>query len=139
MPVKDQIESAVESVAVDGSIVVADDESMIRGILRSLLASVGQHVATATDGEFAVHLASRLCAKLIVLDSNMPRLNGLTACERIRALSQHASTPIFVLTVCSKGDAEKAAFKAGATIYMAKPFAPKEIGRNNRSYNRFAS
>ena len=111
---------------IDG-IIVADDDSMIRGILRSLFASVGQQVASTSNGEQAVDLASRMQAKLILLDMNMPRLNGLVACQRIRALPGHASTPVVVLTVCREPDASKAAFKAGATLYIAKPFQPMAL------------
>lgn len=103
-------------------VVVADDDSMIRGILRSRLTDLGQDVFLAADGEEAVGLASRMPARLVILDLNMPKLNGMRACEQIRALPGYETTPIVILTVNDDPRTKAAAERAGATAFLSKPF-----------------
>jgi CheY-like chemotaxis protein len=104
-------------------VIVADDDPMIRSVLRSRLEALGVTVFVAADGLEAVTLASRMHAALIMLDLNMPRLNGLLACQRIRKLPGNAQTPIVVLTSTVGKDAETAAARVGATTYLTKPFS----------------
>jgi CheY-like chemotaxis protein len=103
-------------------VIVADDDGMIRGILRAKLEALDVTVFLASDGLEAVEFASRIQAALIILDLKMPRLNGLLACERIRRLPGNALTPIVILTALSGKDAEVASVRVGATAYFAKPF-----------------
>ena len=65
-------------------VIVADDDAMIRSVLRSKLQAIDQTVLLASNGLEAVELASRIQARLILLDLGMPQLNGLLACQRIR-------------------------------------------------------
>lgn len=112
--------------AVHG-VIVADDDVLIRGILRSMLASVGQDVFVAASGEEAVDFASMVRASLILLDLKMPGLNGLLACQQIRGLPGHATTPIVVLTAHDTASARVAAERVGATLFIGKPFQPAAL------------
>jgi len=103
-------------------VIVADDDPVIRGILRGKLAAIGQEVFLACDGEEAVALASRMRAAMVILDLEMPRLNGLEACQAIRKLPAHSKTPIVILTAHDGQDAEDAASRVGATAFLTKPF-----------------
>jgi CheY-like chemotaxis protein len=105
-------------------IIVADDDSVIRDVLRTRLEALDLNVFLACDGLEAVDLALRIDAALIILDLKMPRLNGLLACERIRQLPRNAKTPIAILTALPGMDAAAAAAEVGATAYFAKPFRP---------------
>ena len=97
---------------------------MVRGVLRVVLMTSGHDVfMTATGGE-AVELASRMRAMLVLLDLNMPKLNGLLACERLRALPGYADTPIVMLTAYDNLAARCASARVGATLFIAKPFRP---------------
>ena len=75
-------------------IIVADDDGMIRSILRASLDALDLNVFLASDGLEAVELASRIRAALIILDLKMPRMNGMLACQQIRLLPGNARTPI---------------------------------------------
>jgi CheY-like chemotaxis protein len=108
-------------------IIVADDDAMIRSVVRSTLEAIGQTVLLASDGLEAVELASRMRARLIMLDLRMPRLNGLLACQQIRQLPHNAKTPIVILTSLVRKDAEAAASRTGATAFLAKPFRSAEL------------
>jgi two-component system alkaline phosphatase synthesis response regulator PhoP len=105
-------------------VIIADDDGMIRDILRTRLEALDLNVFLASNGLEAVDLASRIRAALIILDLKMPQLNGLLACERIRQLPGNAQTPIVVLTALPGQDAATAASRVGATAYFAKPFRP---------------
>jgi CheY-like chemotaxis protein len=105
-------------------IIVADDDGMIRSILRASLDALDLNVFLASDGLEAVELASGIRAALIILDLKMPRMNGLLACQQIRLLPGNAQTPIVILTSLTGKDAETATARVGATAYFSKPFRP---------------
>jgi len=104
------------------SIIVADNDALIRDLLRSMLVNEGYSVFLAADGEEALGFAQRIRAQLVVLDLNMPRLNGFRACEAIRGLPGYDRVPIVVLTVYDGWDAREAARRIGATEFVTKPF-----------------
>jgi CheY-like chemotaxis protein len=105
-------------------VIVADDDPLIRSILRAKLEAIDMNVFLVSDGLEAVEYASRIHAALIILDLKMPRLNGLLACQRIRLLPGNEHTPIAILTSMQLKEAEAAATRVGATTYFTKPFRP---------------
>jgi CheY-like chemotaxis protein len=105
-------------------VIVADNDVMIRSLLRSLLEGMGQTVILATCGEETMVLASQVQAGLVMLDLNMPRLNGFLTCERLRRLPGYETTPIVILSA-HEGERERhAAALVGTTLFLAKPFQP---------------
>ena len=111
------------------SIIIAEDDGLMRGILRSLLIHSGRSVFLAGDGEEAVALARRVVARLVILDLRMPRMNGLRACEEIHRLPNYATVPIAVLTSMLSSDATHAARCVGATAVFHKPIKPMTLLR----------
>jgi CheY-like chemotaxis protein len=103
-------------------VIVADDDPLIRSILRANLESIRQEVFPANNGQEAVALATRMQAALIILDVRMPKLDGLLACKEIRELPGYADTPIVMLTFDDSQASQTAASRAGATMFLAKPF-----------------
>jgi CheY-like chemotaxis protein len=114
------LQSPVQTTGV----IVADDDPMVRSVLRAQLEALNLNVFVAGDGLEAVELASRVQAVMIILDLQMPRMNGMLACKRIRLLPGNAQTPIVILTSTSAKDAEAVAARVGATAYFMKPFRP---------------
>jgi CheY-like chemotaxis protein len=110
-----------------GSVIIADDDPLIRSVLRSKLEGLGQSVLIATDGLEAVAAASKVRAALILLDFNMPKLNGLMACKRIREQPLNAETPIVALTALNMENIEAAALRAGATMFLTKPIGMSQL------------
>jgi CheY-like chemotaxis protein len=104
--------------------IVVDDDPVIRAILRSTLAGIGIGVHLAACGAEASTIARRIKADLFILDLVMPRMNGLQACRTLRTMEAYGETPIVVLTGHNSEDAQAAAFQAGATMFLAKPFRP---------------
>jgi CheY-like chemotaxis protein len=111
-------------------VIVADNDHIVRGILRSILEREGFTVLQAADGLEAIDYAMRVRAGLVILDYKMPRLDGFGACTQIRHLPGYAETPIAVLTAFDNEDTREAAERAGVTTVLAKPFRPVDLLRS---------
>ncbi|HEX9124451.1 MAG TPA: response regulator transcription factor [Actinomycetota bacterium] len=105
-------------------VLVVDDEIGIRRALSRALAARDYEVESAADGEQAVALAERTQPDLVVLDLNLPKLDGLEVCRRIRGWS---SVPILVLSVREDELDKVAALDLGADDYLTKPFGIDEL------------
>jgi CheY-like chemotaxis protein len=108
-------------------LIVADDSSMIRDLLRSHLDPRFGHVYLATDGAEAVEIARRILARLVLLDYRMPRLNGLDACRAIRGLEAYARVPVVLLTAYDDERARREAMRVGVSSFVPKPFSPEQL------------
>jgi CheY-like chemotaxis protein len=102
-------------------ILAADDSDEVLTYLADALAPLGGVFLKASDGEEAVSLAFRMQLDLIILDIDMPRLNGLEACRRLRELPFTVEVPVLFLTADSSEQTIQAAFEAGATDFLNKP------------------
>ncbi len=105
-------------------ILVVDDDPQIRRVLRTALIAQGYEVTDARNGEEAVEKMRDEKPDLIILDMNMPRMNGLETCRSVRATSD---VPIIMLTVRNAESDKVDALDAGADDYMTKPFSSPEL------------
>ncbi len=110
-------------------VIVADNDYIVRGILRSVLDGQGFTVIQAVNGLEAIEYATRTSARLIILDYKMPKMDGLSACAKIRRLSGYGDVPIAILTAFDNKETRAAAERAGATTLIAKPFTPFDLLR----------
>lgn len=110
-------------------VIMADNDSIIRGILRSVLESQGFTVLSAANGIEAVDLAMRMRARLVILDYKMPRLDGFAACAEIRELDGYSDVPILMLTAFDDAGVREKAERVGATAFLPKPFTPRNLLR----------
>lgn len=106
------------------TILVADDEPKILMFIRANLEARGYEVHLAQDGVEAVQQAGLVAPELIVLDVNMPRMDGIEACRRIR---QWSSVPIIILSVRGDEKDKVRALDEGADDYVTKPFGIEEL------------
>ena len=105
--------------------VIAEDEALIRMDLAEMLSEEGYDVVgQAPDGEQAVTLAEEHRPDLVILDVKMPRLDGITAAERIAA---QRIAPVVILTAFSQRDLVERARDAGAMAYLVKPFSKSDL------------
>jgi DNA-binding response OmpR family regulator len=105
-------------------ILVVDDESRIRNIIRKYAEFEGHTGTEAGDGMEAVHLCRRESFDLIIMDIMMPELDGFSACREIRKITQ---TPIIMLSARSEEYDRINGFEVGVDDYVVKPFSPKEL------------
>jgi DNA-binding response OmpR family regulator len=115
------------SDATARDIIIADNDYIIRGLLRSMLESRNFSVLQAVDGFEAIDYASRTKACLVILDYKMPKLDGFATCREMRRLPAYVDVPIVILTAFNDDETREAALHAGATLFMTKPFTAIDL------------
>ncbi len=111
-------------------VLIVDDDPFIRKLIATTLEDVaGFELLQASDGAEAVDIAAREEPEIVFLDIDMPRLDGIEACERIRTEPGTATTTIVMLTATSRSDHERRAEDAGADLFLTKPFSPLDLLR----------
>ncbi|MFG3045642.1 ANTAR domain-containing response regulator [Streptomyces sp. NPDC048241] len=106
-------------------VVIAEDEALIRLDLKEMLEEEGYTVVgEAGDGEQAVELAREHKPDLVILDVKMPKLDGISAAEKI---AEESIAPVLMLTAFSQRDLVERARDAGAMAYLVKPFSKTDV------------
>jgi CheY-like chemotaxis protein len=112
------------------TILVVDDDPMIRKLIATTLEDVsGYRLQEAGDGFEAVERAVDVRPEIVFLDIDMPRLNGIETCRRLRSDPATASSTIVMLTGDAGDVAERSAQDAGADLFLTKPFSPLHLLR----------
>ena len=108
-------------------VLVVDDDPGMREVLESILVLENTMVYTAVDGKDAVQKTLALMPDLILLDVNMPKLNGLTFCKAIRAGKETRNIPVIIITSLTAAGRLEECMEAGADDFLGKPFAVEEL------------
>jgi diguanylate cyclase (GGDEF)-like protein len=104
-----------------GVVLVADDDPVMRLLMLEMLGQVGLDGIEAEDGEQAVAYFQSMAPDLILLDVEMPRMDGFSACREIRRIETGAPVPIIMVTGGDDIEAVTSAYEAGATDFVSKP------------------
>jgi two-component system cell cycle response regulator DivK len=115
-------------------ILVVEDQEDNRRILRDLLTSVGYEVIQAENGEEALNVAARERPDLILMDIQLPLLDGYEATRRLKANPSLATIPIIVVTSYALSGDETKARAAGCDAYVTKPYSPRALLAKIREY-----
>jgi two-component system, OmpR family, KDP operon response regulator KdpE len=107
-----------------GRILVVDDDPQIRRVMRATLVSHSYEVIEARDGAEGLEKAAQEMPSLVLLDMNMPGMDGLETC---RLLRRGSDTPVIILSVRNSEKDKVAALDAGADDYVTKPFSIEEL------------
>jgi two-component system response regulator BaeR len=105
-------------------ILLIEDDSGIRALERDYLLKEGYTVIEASDGESGIETTKHQKPDLIVLDLNLPVVDGITVCKTIRKFSD---TPILMVTAKTKEEDELKGLAVGADDYIKKPFSPRVL------------
>ena len=112
------------------TILIVDDDESIRRLIATTLEDVsGYRMSEAADGEEAVRRARDVQPSIVFLDIDMPRLNGIETCRRLKSEPVTADATIVMLTGDSEQEAELEARRAGADLFLTKPFSPLHLLR----------
>jgi CheY-like chemotaxis protein len=115
---------------VTHTILIVDDDPMIRKLITTTLEDVGGYsLREAGDGLAAVEAALQERPEIVFLDYDMPLLDGVEACRRLRSDPATAEATIVMLTAMSDGPAHERAAAAGADLFLTKPFSPLRLLR----------
>ncbi|HEX8569516.1 MAG TPA: response regulator transcription factor [Caulobacteraceae bacterium] len=106
------------------TILVVDDDPHIRQLLTFALTKAGLDAAEAADGEAALAAIEAKAPDLVILDINMPRMNGIEVCRRLRA---QGDLPILFLSSRDDEIDKVLGIELGADDYVTKPFSPREV------------
>ena len=108
-------------------ILVVEDQEDNRRILRDLLTSVGYELVEAVSGEDGVLMAETQAPDLILMDIQLPGLDGYEATRRIKANVELRQIPIIAVTSYALSGDDAKAFEAGCDAYVSKPFSPRAL------------
>ncbi len=115
-------------------VLVVEDQEDNRRIVRDLLTSAGYELIEALTGEDGVTLAERERPDLILMDIQLPGIDGYEATRRIKANPALGHIPIIVVTSYALSGDDVKAFAAGCDAYVSKPFSPRELLKKIREY-----
>lgn len=108
-------------------ILIAEDNPVNLELLREVLSPIECEIVEATDGEQAVEKIAETEPDLILLDINMPVLDGLGVIRKIREQSQYAHIPVVAITAYAMKDDRDRILAAGFSGYVAKPIDPMTL------------
>ncbi len=109
------------------TLLVVEDEEMLRRVMKEPLEREGFRVFEAADGVAALEELDRHAPDLMVLDLNLPRLDGYGVLSHLRARPATAKLPVIVLTAKGDEESEVRVFEFGATDYLTKPFRARAL------------
>ncbi len=121
---------------MDRTILVVEDDSVLRDAIVYNLRNEGYQVVTAEDGVAALEVARDQPLSLVLLDIMLPRLSGLDVCRELRARPETANTPIMMLTARGEETDKVVGLELGADDYVTKPFGWKELHARVRALLR---
>lgn len=113
-------------------ILLADDDLLMRELLQTVLTAYGHEVEVFDDGADAWAAFNEAPAPMVVLDWEMPRMDGLEVCRRIRDHDAGEDTYLLVITARSKAADLEDVLKAGADDYLSKPVTPSDVAARLR-------
>jgi CheY-like chemotaxis protein len=111
----------------EGLVLVVDDSVHTRDLYAEYLTARGLGVVTAADAEAGLDLAQAFRPDVIVMDLAMPRLNGITATDRLKRNPRTRRIPVIVLTGYAFRAIEQGALEAGADVFLTKPCLPEDL------------
>jgi len=115
------------------TVLLVEDEAPLRHVLRDLLEREGFTVVEAADGVEALDEIDRSAPDVLVLDLNLPRLDGYGVLSHLRARPSTAKLPVIVLTAKGDEDNEVRVFETGANDFLTKPFRPRALSARLRA------
>jgi putative two-component system response regulator len=119
--------------AMAGKILVVDDDAANRELLEEFLVAEGLEVVTAPDGRSSLEAFARVAPDLVLLDVNMPFVDGFEVCRRLKSNPDTRLTPVVLVTALSATDDRVRGIKVGADGFLSKPVDHSELLAHVRS------
>jgi type II secretory ATPase GspE/PulE/Tfp pilus assembly ATPase PilB-like protein/CheY-like chemotaxis protein len=123
----DESETPGSSVGTRATILLVEDEDSLRRVMKDLLEQEGYAICEARDGAEAMEQVDRHNPDLVLLDLNLPNVDGYTVLQKLRAHPRTQNLPVIILSARGDEDNEVRVLRLGATDFLAKPFRPKAL------------
>ena len=111
-------------------VLVVDDSPIVRNLHTVMLKSAGYEVVEAENGYDALEKVHQGSFDLMVVDINMPKMDGYTFCQEVRKTDSHMDCPIIIISTEAEAEDKMQGFKAGANLYLVKPVKQDELIQN---------
>jgi CheY-like chemotaxis protein len=111
----------------DQYVLVVDDSPSVRRVVSNMLKTAGWEVQTARDGIEALDVAGKRKPAAVLLDIEMPRMDGYELIATLRSQDQYKHLPLVVLTSRAAGKHHQRAMQLGADAYLVKPYQDEEL------------
>ncbi len=108
-------------------IIVADDSRLVRGIVEKIVVSMGFEAVPAANGQEALDLLEAGGIDMVLLDWNMPIMNGMDVIKTMRSDESFRQIPVLMVSTESEDERIRQALEAGAQGYLPKPFTPEQL------------
>jgi CheY-like chemotaxis protein len=115
------------------TVLIVEDEEPLRRVLKDLLERDGFHVLEASNGVQALDQIDRGAPDVVVLDLNLPQLDGFGVLSRLRSRPATANLPVIILTAQGDEDSEVRVLEGGADDFLTKPFRPRALSARLRT------
>lgn len=112
------------------AVLVVDDSPIVRNLHSVMLKSAGFSVTEAENGYDALEKVHQGKFDLMVVDINMPKMDGYAFCREVRQTDSHKDCPIIIISTESEAEDKMQGFKAGANLYLVKPVKQEELIEN---------
>ncbi|MBD1927233.1 response regulator [Trichocoleus sp. FACHB-90] len=118
---------STEAITSKGNLLVVDDNQVNLKLLTQILSKNGYKVRVAPSGKFALNSCQSNPPDLILLDINMPEMNGYEVCQHLKASKQTRNIPVIFISALDEAINKVNAFTVGGVDYITKPFEPLEV------------
>lgn len=109
------------------TILAVDDSVSVRKMVQFTLEAKGMQVKVADDGLEALEVLRHHTIDAIILDINMPKMNGLELLQKVKSDGAYATIPVIMLTTEGQDEDKDKAVALGASAYVVKPFKPSQL------------
>lgn len=113
-------------------ILAVDDSKMVRDLMSFMVQTAGYEIDTAETGAEALELCAKISYRLVLVDLNMPLMDGYALIERLRAQPGGEDLAIIIVTTEAEAEDRRRGLEAGADLYMVKPVEEDELLANIR-------
>ncbi len=111
-------------------ILIIDDSPIVRNLHSVMLKSAGFETVDAENGFDALEKAMKSDFDLMIVDINMPKMDGFAFCKEVRASEKYKDIPLLIVSTESEAEDKMKGFKAGANLYLVKPVKAEELIEN---------